>query len=241
MSGQLSRPIELFDERRGDIFSICREDFLEIYEYDDEDFLEVMRGLGAFFVGNKGDPEPEIKARDKRNVGVIKRLIDHQKVNAMRELKRKESALGAAHSRWRDKNKDANACERIRKDATAVDIAKDKAKDKEQVKVSLSLVGDKMQNGLTPSALVPHSAEEAKKILAMDAPPIASHPETTTNNGKSLNADGNRFATGTLEAVMFSVGTKIWLFGEMWHGLWRHEVGVASQGGMTCLLFRSAA
>ena len=31
------------------------------------------------------------------------------------------------------------------------------------------------------------------------------------------------------------------LFGEMWHGLWRHEVGVASQGGMTCLLFRSAA
>ena len=34
---------------------------------------------------------------------------------------------------------------------------------------------------------------------------------------------------------------KIWLFGEMWHGLWRHEVGVASQGGMTCLLFRSAA
>ena len=33
----------------------------------------------------------------------------------------------------------------------------------------------------------------------------------------------------------------LWLFGEMWHGLWRHEVGVASQGGMTCLLFRSAA
>ena len=33
----------------------------------------------------------------------------------------------------------------------------------------------------------------------------------------------------------------MWLFGEMWHGLWRHEVGVASQGGMTCLLFRSAA
>ena len=31
------------------------------------------------------------------------------------------------------------------------------------------------------------------------------------------------------------------LFGGMWHDLWRHEVRVASQGGMTCLLFRSAA
>ena len=32
-----------------------------------------------------------------------------------------------------------------------------------------------------------------------------------------------------------------WLFGEMWHGLWRHEVRAASQGGMTSILFRSAA
>ena len=31
------------------------------------------------------------------------------------------------------------------------------------------------------------------------------------------------------------------LFGGMWHDLWRHEVRVASQGGMTCLLFRLAA
>ena len=35
--------------------------------------------------------------------------------------------------------------------------------------------------------------------------------------------------------------TKLGMFGEMWHGLWRHEVRVASQGGMTCLLFRLAA
>ena len=38
-----------------------------------------------------------------------------------------------------------------------------------------------------------------------------------------------------------SLDRNVRLFGEMWHGLWRHEVGVASQGGMTCLLFRSAA
>ena len=34
---------------------------------------------------------------------------------------------------------------------------------------------------------------------------------------------------------------KIRLFEEMWHDLWRHEVKVASQGGMTRLLFRSDA
>ena len=36
-------------------------------------------------------------------------------------------------------------------------------------------------------------------------------------------------------------GMKSRLFGEMWHDLRRHEVRVASQGGMTRLLFRAAA
>ena len=170
MSGQIQRPIELFDEVRGDILSISREDFVEIYEYEDPDFFEIMRGLGAFFVGNKGDPEPEIKARDKRNIGVIKRLIDHQKVNAMRELKRKKAAFGAANSRWNDKAQNANACERMRKDTDAVD--KGKGKDKDKVKRSLSFPVRENKAPADAALVSLDSVEDAKRQLMILAPPV---------------------------------------------------------------------
>jgi len=211
MSGQLSRPIELFDEVRGDIFSVCREDFLEIYEYDDKDFLEVLRGLGAFFVGNKGDPEPEIKARDKRNVGVIKRLIDHQKVNAMRELNRKKSGKGAADARWsnnpKSTPKNATVCERILNNATALDKAK--AEDKDEASKSLSSVDGAERDGLKPPVCPSLSVTEAKKTLAMDAPEITSHKEMKAPSGKP-NAKCHEFIESGVDETMLIVATKIY-------------------------------
>jgi len=211
MSGQLSRPIELFDEVRGDIFSVCREDFLEIYEYDDKDFLEVLRGLGAFFVGNKGDPEPEIKARDKRNVGVIKRLIDHQKVNAMRELNRKKSGKGAADARWsnnpKSTPKNATVCERILNNATALDKAK--AEDKDEASKSLSSVDGAERDGLKPPVCPSLSVTEAKKTLAMDAPEIKSHKEMQTSSGKP-NAKCHEFIMADADKTMLMVATEIY-------------------------------
>lgn len=44
----------------------------------------------------------------------------------------------------------------------------------------------------------------------MDAPEISSHAEVMTKDGKSLNADGSRFANGTPERAVISVGTKIY-------------------------------
>lgn len=181
MSAQRQRPIEMFDEVRGDIFSIPREDFVEIYEYADHDFLEIFRGFGAFFIGKKGDPEPEIQARDKRNVGVIKRLIEHQKVNAMRELARKKSGKDAIKARWNGPRQsqvaDTNVYDRIRtytnvckSDTTVSDIAEEEDLDTAKALVSKSSGGIGKRGGQMPPACNPLSVEEAKTIIKKYVP-----------------------------------------------------------------------
>ena len=204
---------------RGDVLSFSREDAARLAELPLEIAAPILHALLKWFLTGE-----DVPLNDPRDRAMLAGFKEHQLGNAARRGKflndqkeksdkavqtRKERSSRDAHGTSTDNPRDTHGTPTDNPRDTQV-IDKAKAKDKEQVKASLSLVGDKMQNGLTPSALVPPSAEEAKKILAMDAPPIASHPETTTNNGKMLNADGNRFATGTLEAAMFSVGTKIY-------------------------------
>lgn len=192
--------LEGVDPERGDTMIFKWSDAIsQLTDFPTPD--KAGRVIQSFIRWGKGGAVETLP--DSWENSVLKNMIEHQQSETHKYFR-------TCHNR--ERKEDGATYVETRRDIATKVVNETETKDnlKPKGKSSCLSVGDKMQNGLTPSALVPHSAEEAKKILAMDAPPIASHPETTTNNGKRLNADGNRFATGTLEAVMFSVGTKIY-------------------------------
>lgn len=207
----MSRPdygsmLERFNatDGRGDVLSFSREDAARLAELPLEIAAPILHALLKWFLTGE-----EVPLNDPRDRAMLAGFKEHQLSNAARRGKflndQKEKSDKAVQAR---KERTHGTPADNPRETQVIDKAKDK--DKEQVKVSLSLVGDKMQDGLTPSALVPPSAEEATTTLAMDAPPITSHAEATTKDGKHLNAEGCRFANGTPEAAVISVGTKIY-------------------------------
>lgn len=205
----MSRPdygsmLERFNatDGRGDVLSFSREDAARLAELPLEIAAPILHALLKWFLTGE-----EVPLSDPRDRAMLAGFKEHQLGNAARR--------GKFLNDQKEKSDKAVQARKERTHGTPADNPRetqviDKAKDKEQVKVSLSLVGDKMQDGLTPSALVPLSVEDSRKILAIDAPPITSHAEVMSKSGEALNADGHRFSNATVDAAVLWVGTKLY-------------------------------
>ena len=193
---------------RGDVLSFSREDAARLAELPLEIAAPILHALLKWFLTGE-----DVRLDDPRDRAMLAGFKEHQLGNAARRGKflndQKEKSDKAVQARKERNPRDTHGTPTDNPRETQV-IAKAKAKDKEQVKDSLSLVGDKLQNGLTPSALVPLSAEEAKKVLAMYVKEISSHPEVTTKSGTALNKLGYKFANATPDVALLMTAEELY-------------------------------
>lgn len=156
----MSRPdyggmLERFNatDGRGDVLSFSREDAARLAELPLEIAAPILHALLKWFLTGE-----DIPLDDPRDRAMLAGFKEHQLGNAARRGKflndQKAKSDMAVKARRNANPRDTHGTPTDEPRDTQV-IDKAKAKDKEQVKVSLSLVGDKMQDGLTPSALPP--------------------------------------------------------------------------------------
>lgn len=194
---------------RGDVLSFSREDAARLAELPLEIAAPILHALLKWFLTGE-----DVRLDDPRDRAMLAGFKEHQLGNAARRGKflndQKEKSDKAVQARKERNPRDTHGTPTDNPRETQVI---DKAKDKDSVKEkSLSLAGDGTERGgLTPPVCPsPLSAEEAKKVLAMDAKVISSHPEVMNKSGTALNALGYKFANATPDVALLMTAEELY-------------------------------
>ena len=189
---------------RGDVLSFSREDAARLAELPLEIAAPILHALLKWFLTGE-----DVQLDDPRDRAMLAGFKEHQLGNAARRGKflnaQKEKSDLAVQARKERNPRDTHGTPTDNPRETQVI---DKAKDKDSVKEkSLSLAGDGTERGgLTPPVCPsPLSAEEAKKVLAMDAPEVMSHAASKTSRGDPTSWTSqylNHTATGAAAMVV---------------------------------------
>ena len=191
---------------RGDVLSIHLEDGAKLAALPKDMFTEIMFPLFQWWVHGM-----DIEPSDPRDKMVFDGMKAHQTENAIKRgisLKKwQENAVKGGRPKSA-KKPSGNQAETKRIQLEETSIKTEDARSKSSVLNTCDSVAEAGRDELTPPVRSALSVDEAKKILAMDAPEISSHAELKTANGKP-SALCSKLINANEDAMMLIIAQKL--------------------------------